>query len=131
MNKDTYLKKLDELNLDKNRYCIFAGGILLMYDIKCETSDLDLVINDQYLMQLQHIYHLTKIKDDKYALNDEVEFIIMDTNLLTVEIVDGYPVYPLKLYKEILIESMRPKDSGKIELIDTYISQKKLGESYE
>ena len=30
MNKNEFIEKLDELNLDKNRYCIISGGVMLL-----------------------------------------------------------------------------------------------------
>ena len=34
MKKDEYLEKLDELGLDKSKYCIIAGGVMLMYGLE-------------------------------------------------------------------------------------------------
>ena len=39
MDKKEYLKKLDSLNLDKNRYCIISGGVMLLYGLK-ETTEI-------------------------------------------------------------------------------------------
>ena len=48
MNKREYLKKLDELNLDKNRYCVISSGIMLLYGLRETTEDIDIKIRPDY-----------------------------------------------------------------------------------
>ena len=54
MTKQEYLAKLDELNLNKSRYCIIAGGVLLMYGLKESTADIDIKIRPDYFKELQN-----------------------------------------------------------------------------
>ena len=42
MNKQEIFKKLDELELDKDKYIVISGASLVVQDILDETSDIDL-----------------------------------------------------------------------------------------
>ncbi len=44
MNKIEYLKKINELNLDKEKYCIISGGVMLLYNLREETEDIDIKV---------------------------------------------------------------------------------------
>ena len=48
MNKKEIFKKLDELDLDKDKYLIIGGAALVCQGIKKETSDIDLSCNEEY-----------------------------------------------------------------------------------
>ncbi len=46
MTKKEFLEKIDSLNLDKKRYCIISGGIMLLYGLKETTEDVDIKIKE-------------------------------------------------------------------------------------
>ena len=56
MDKKEYLKKLDSLNLDKNRYCIISGGVMLLYGLKETTEDIDIKVKPDYFKELKSIF---------------------------------------------------------------------------
>ena len=53
MNKVEYIKKLEALNLDKDRYCIISGGVMLLYGLKEKTEDIDIKIKPDYFEELK------------------------------------------------------------------------------
>ena len=48
MKKQEFLKELDKLNLDKNSYCIIAGGSMLMYGLKEDSADIDIKTTKEF-----------------------------------------------------------------------------------
>ena len=48
MNKKEIFKKLDELELDKDKYIIIGGAALVCLGIKKETNDIDLSCKKNY-----------------------------------------------------------------------------------
>ena len=99
MNKEEFIKKLDSLNLDKSRFCIISGGVMLLYDLKATTEDIDIKVRPDYFEELKEKYEFKKsIKYDYlYELDDKTEVAVLDYNDKDIEIVDGYPVEFLEL----------------------------------
>ena len=107
MNKEEYIKKLDSLNLDKDRYCIISGGVMLLYGLK-ERFNFKKSPKYPYL----------------YEIDDETEVAVLDYNYSDVRMVDGYPVESLELQLKWMLENNRPKDREKIEIIKEYLNNK-------
>lgn len=86
MNKEEYIKKLDALNLDKDRYCIIAGGVMLLYGLKEKTEDIDIKIKPDYFEELKSRFEFKKSPKYSYLyeINDEIEIAVLDYNLSDV-----------------------------------------------
>ena len=127
MNKIDYLKQLNLLNLDKNKYCIYGGGVMLMHGLKAETNDLDLLIDSNYLPELLIKFgsRIVKIRQDKYVLDNTIDFVTDIFNIDQIDIIEGYPVCSLLVYRERLLLFNREKDIGKVAIIDEYMEHKK------
>ena len=123
MNKKEFIKKLDRLNLDKNRYCIISGGVMLLYDLKSATEDIDIKIKPDYFEELKTQYEFKKSPkyDYLYELDDETEVAVLDYDDADIRIVDGYPVESLELQLKWMLEQNRPKDQEKIQIIKNYL----------
>ena len=123
MKKREYLEKLDKLNLDKNKYCIISGGVMLMHDLKMETNDIDIKILPEYFEELKSIYTFNKSSKYSYLyeLGEDVELAVQDFTKDDIDIIDGYPV--LKLEKELdwKIKNNREKDQECIKIIKKYL----------
>lgn len=52
MNKKEILKKLEELDLDKNKYLVIGGAALVCQGIKKETDDIDLSCKEKYYKEI-------------------------------------------------------------------------------
>ena len=123
MNKIEYITKLDSLGLDKNRYCIISGGVMLLYDLKSSTEDIDIKIRPDYFEELKSRYEFKKSPkyDYLYELDDSTEVAVLDYKDEDIRIVDGYLVESLELQLKWMLEQNRPKDQEKIKIIKKYL----------
>ncbi len=126
MNKEEYIKKLDSLNLDKDRYCIISGGVMLLYGLKEKTEDIDIKVKPNYFEELKERFNFKKSPKYPYLyeIDDETEVAVLDYNYSDVRMVDGYPVESLELQLKWMLENNRPKDKEKIEIIKEYLNNK-------
>ena len=126
MNKQEFIKKLDSLNLDKNRYCIISGGVMLLYNLKPTTEDIDIKARPDNFEELKSKYEFKKSPkyDYLYELNDKTEVAVLDYNDDDIIIVDGYPVESLELQLKWMLEQNRPKDQEKIKIIEEFLGKK-------
>ena len=126
MNKKEFTKKLDKLGLDKNRYCIISGGVMLLYNLKPSTEDIDIKIRPNYFEELKSKYNFKKSTkyDYLYELEDKAEVAVLNYSDNDVEIVEGYPVESLELQLKWMLEQNRPKDQEKILIIKNYLGIK-------
>ena len=126
MNREEYKRKLDSLNLDKNRYCIISGGIMLLYGLKDTTEDVDIKVRPDYFEELKERFNVKKSPKYPYLyeLDEETEVAVLDYDDSEVEIVDGYPVMNLELQLNWMIENNRPKDQEKIKIIKEFLKRK-------
>ena len=126
MNKKEFIKKLNSLNLDKNRYCIISGGVMLLYNLKPTTEDIDIKVRPDYFEELKSKYEFKKSPkyDYLYELNDKTEVAVLDYNDDDIIIIDGYPVESLELQLKWMLEQNRPKDQEKIKIIEDYFDKK-------
>ena len=127
MNKEEYLVKLDELNLDKSKYCIISGGAMLMHDLKERTNDIDIKVLPEYFEELKKEYCFTKSPkyDYLYEFGDDIEIAVQHFDPSEVELVDGYPVELLEIELEWKKEHNREKDREAIQVIDNYLKLRK------
>lgn len=123
MNKKEYLEKLDKLNLDKDKYCIISGGVMLMHNLKDKTNDIDIKILPDYFEELKKDYTFNKSPKFSYLyeLEDDVEFAVQDFTKDDVDIIDGYQVLKLEIELGWKIEHKREKDEESIEIIKKYL----------
>lgn len=128
MHKQELIEKLDALKLDKDKYCIISGGVLLLYGIKDTTNDIDIKIKPSYFDELKGRFNFKKSPkieyEDLYEIDDEIEVVVKDYNDEDVHIVDGYPVESLKLTLKWWVDHNRPKDQEKIKLVKEYLNNK-------
>jgi hypothetical protein len=126
MNKKEFIKKLDSLNLDKNRYCIISGGVMLLYNLKPTTEDIDIKVRPDYFEELKSKYVFKKSTkyDYLYELNDKTEVAVLDYDNNDIRTVDGYPVESLELQLKWMLEQNRLKDKEKIKIIEDYLGKK-------
>ncbi|MBR5669960.1 hypothetical protein IKX12_02670 [Candidatus Saccharibacteria bacterium] len=126
MDKRTFLAKLDSLGLDKNRYCIIAGGSMLIRGLKNTTDDIDIEIRPDYFEELEERFTFKKSPKYPYlySLSDNVEVAVLEYDQEDVEIVDGYPTESLEHFLTWILENKRPKDKEKIAIIRNYLRTK-------
>lgn len=125
MDKKEYLKKLDSLNLDKNKYCIISGGVMLLYGLKETTEDIDIKVKLDYFEELKSTYKFKKSNKYQYLyeLDESTEIAVLDYEKSDVRFVDGYPVESLELQLKWMLDNNRPKDKEKIKIIKRYLKK--------
>lgn len=128
MNKQEYLQKLDELALDKNKYCIISGGVMLMLGLRDKTSDIDIKVTPDYFEELKSRFNFKKSPKFSYLyeLSDEVEVAVQDFTKESIEFVDGYPINKIENELAWKIKNNREKDKPDIERIKKYLRRREL-----
>lgn len=126
MKKEEFLRKLDELNLDKNKYCIISGGVMLLYDLKDTTNDIDLRMSLDYFEELKKRFSFKKSSKYPYLfeLGEDIEIAVKDFDKSVIRMVDGYPVESLEQQLDWMIKNKREKDKEKIIIIQNYLKSK-------
>ena len=125
MKKKEYLNKLDELSLDKDKYCIIAGGVMLMHGLKDDTDDVDVRELPSYFEELKSRFEFKKSSKYSYLyeLGDNIEVAVVDFDKNDIDYIDGYPVLSLELELAWKIENNRDKDREAIRKIKEYLER--------
>lgn len=126
MNREEFLTRLDSLNLDKQRYCILSGGVMLLYGLRDTTADIDIKVRPDYFEELKTKFTLSKSPKypNLYELGDDVEVAVRDYDDKDVRVVLDHPVESLELTLQWMLEHNRPKDQEKIKIIENYLKEK-------
>lgn len=126
IKREEYIRKISLLDLHNIDYCVYGSGIMLFYHLLEEAADIDILVLPSSLSEMKKRYDLLPNEkyNDIYKYNKDFEFIFKDFNKTDFNIIDGYPVYSLELYKKNLIKWNREKDIEKIKIIDDYLGNK-------
>ena len=127
MNKLEFIEKLDSLNLDKNRYCVIAGGMMLLRGLRKETADIDIKIRPDYFDELKTRFDFKKSPKYPYLYNisDDIEVAVLDYDDDDTEIVDGRRTESPEMLLKWMLKHNRPKDQEKIRILQSFIDSKK------
>lgn len=123
MDKQGILNCLSKLPYNRNEYWIITGGAMVLYDIREQTTDIDLGCSKQLADQLEAEGFLFKRTDDgkrwfKYGDNIDIfEEWLADTT----ETVCGFNVVSIKGLIEMKQKLGRDKDKKDIELIEAFL----------
>lgn len=125
MKKNEFLNKLDELSLDKDKYCIIAGGVMLMHELKEDTDDIDVRVLPSYFEELKSRFEFRKSSKYSYLyeLGDNIEVAVVDFDKNDIDYIDDYPVLSLELELAWKIENNRDKDREAIRKIKEYLER--------
>ena len=123
MNREEFLARLDSLNLDKQRYCVLSGGVMLLYGLRETTADIDIKVRPDYFEELKTKFTFSKSPKypDLYELGDDVEVAVRDYDDKDVRVVLDHPVESLELTLQWMLEHNRPKDQEIIKIIQNYL----------
>ena len=120
MNKEEILKKLEELELDKEKYIIISGASLVLQEIIETTSDIDLSCSDSYYEKVDWDKKIGNLgKEIKY--NDVFEIsnnLYDEENIVEV---NGYKLMNLELCLELKKKMNNSKNKKIIEKLDLYL----------
>ena len=113
MNKETIIKKINLLKLDKNDFYVLGSASLVLRGIIDTARDIDLAItNEAYLKNKNNLIYLGVNHNSKwYKINEEIECCVED--LLDEKVDFGEPFNLINLeyyYNNFIKESNREKD---------------------
>ncbi len=123
MKKIDVLKKLSELNFDKNEYWVSAGGSLLLHGLREETGDLDLgcttKLADQ-LVEMGYPYILTADGRRNFSICEGVD--VSEGWLYDkVEFIDDIPVVSLLGVYQLKKALNREKDQKDLKVLEAIL----------
>lgn len=127
MNKETIIKKINLLNLDKNDFYVLGSASLVLRGIIDTARDIDLAItNEAYLKNKNNLIYLGVNHNSKwYKINEEIECCVED--LLDEKVDSGEPFNLINLeyyYNNFIKESNREKDKFKKTLLEKILFNK-------
>ena len=120
MTKEEIFKKLDKLELDKNKYIVISGASLVVQDIINETDDIDLTCSTDYYNKISWN---KKIGSFEKEIKQKDVFEVSD-NLYddkNVIIINGYKFMNLEKCYDIKKMLNRKKDKKTIEILDQHL----------
>ena len=119
MNKEEYVKALEELNLPKSEFIILSGGSLVMRGLRDKTADLDLCFSKKLAEEID-LYSAPV--DEKGFYNPFENCQAMDGfREVEFDLVDGYQCESLKSVLAFKEKAHRPKDLKDIERIKDFL----------
>lgn len=127
MNKETIIKKINLLNLDKNDFYVLGSASLVLRGIIDTAHDIDLAItNKAYLKNKDNLIFLGVSHNSKwYKINEEIECCVED--LLDEKVDSSEPFNLINLeyyYNNFIKESNREKDKSKKILLEKILFNK-------
>jgi len=127
VNKETIIKKINLLNLDKNDFYVLGSASLVLRGIIDIAHDIDLAItNKAYLKNKDNLIYLGANHNSKwYKINEEIECCVED--LLDEKVDSGEPFNLINLeyyYNNFIKESNREKDKLKKTLLEKILFNK-------
>lgn len=126
MNKQKIIEILKQLPFSKEDYWLVTGAALVLYNIREETSDIDIGCTTDLINKLINQGYEYKI------LNDNTKYIKYNQNIEIYEnwlfdkviYIDEIPVISIKGLIEMKTKLGRPKDLEDIKLINNYLKNK-------
>ena len=126
MNKDEVIKRLQELNYPLNEYWLVAGGAMVLYGLRDNTSDIDLGCTKALADKLENDGFATSILEDgtrRISVAEDIE-IFEEWLFDQTEIREGIPTISLKGLLEMKKSLGREKDQRDIRLIEKALQTK-------
>ena len=123
MNRNELLRRLDELNYDKNEYWLVAGGAMVFYGFRDETGDIDLGCTKKMADELEAAgCPVKRLADGTRKLSPAPDVEIFEDWIVgQPEKHDGVPVVSVKGLIEMKRALGREKDLRDIRLIEERI----------
>ncbi len=122
MDKKEVLKKLKELEINKDEYIIISGASLVLHDLIDVTKDIDLSCSKEVYDKISWPTKLGYLgKEIKYYDCFEISNNLYDPN--NIDIIDDYKTMHLEKCLEVKRLFNRPKDKKIINKLDLLLGQ--------
>ncbi|MBQ7202169.1 hypothetical protein IJS18_02165 [Candidatus Saccharibacteria bacterium] len=119
MNKEEYIKALEELNLPKSEFIILSGGSLVMRGLRDKTADLDLCFSKKLAEEID--LYSAPVDDKGFYTPFENCQVMDEFERIEFDEVDGYQCESLKSILAFKEKARRPKDFKDIERIKEFL----------
>lgn len=123
MDKYTLMRRIIQLNLPADSYCVLAGGAMLFYGLREETRDIDLHVTPEGLAHLESRFSLTVLDETTrhYALGDDIELYVTPPDGVVSELREGIAVQSAREILALKRRLNRPKDREDIAALEDYL----------
>lgn len=122
MNRETILKKLKELDLDRNEYIIISGASLVVHGLLDKTGDIDLSCSQEYYDSLDWELKVGLFDSEiKYYKDFEIgpNFNWLDD----IDIIEGFRFMGLKNCLKLKLIENKEKDKEIIKKLEKLLNK--------
>ena len=122
MNRETILKKLKELDLDRNEYIIISGASLVVHGLLDKTGDIDLSCSQEYYDSLDWKLKVGLFDSEiKYYKDFEIgpNFNWLDD----IDIIEGFRFMGLKNCLKLKLIENKAKDKEIIKKLKSILNK--------
>lgn len=123
MDRNEFIRRLENYGFPKSEYMIMSGGSMLMRGLRESTSDFDLCISEK-LAETLDLEHCPLNEKGYYAPFEDME-VSVNLGERPFDIVDGFQCETLESVLAFKKSLMRPKDIKDIEIIENYLKSLK------
>ena len=123
MNKEELIKFIESLGIDSEEFIILSSSSLVMRDLFESAGDLDIAVTKKGLDQLKEKFNVVNTHDDWYQVNERCECVLDDDLESKREKVGNYYLQDLNYYRNFLVNSDRPKDKIRLEIVDKALNK--------
>lgn len=98
MTKQEYMQKLASLGLDREKFCVVAGGAMVLHGLREQTDDIDIKVLPEYFEEIRGDFEVEKSPkyENLYELGDKVEVMVGDFAKTDVVEIEGFSVNTLE-----------------------------------
>ena len=126
MNRQELLERIDGLGLPKFQYIVLAGGSMVLHELRDETNDLDLCVNENVAKQLD-LFGKSPNERGYYELGDGIDVMVGLEKIAPEvrEFSNGRKIMCQTLDDILKFKKARndPKDEADIRLLEDAIEQ--------
>lgn len=123
MNKQEYIEKLQSFNFDPERFCIIAGGILLMRGLRETTDDIDIKMSPDYFAEIRTKSPVKKSPKYDYLWEiEDIEVAVQELDPEKIRHVDGFQAESLQSQLDWYKANGRAKDANIIKKLEQHLA---------
>ena len=123
MSKEEVIKLIESLGIDNEEFMILSSSSLVMRDLFESAGDLDIAVTKKGLEQLKAKFDVVNTHDDWYQVNERCECVLDDHLEDKREKVGNYYLQDLEYYRNFLVNSSRPKDKIRLEIVNKALNK--------
>ena len=123
MKKEELIKLIESLGIDSEEFMVLSSSSLVMRGLFEDAGDLDIAVTKKGLEQLKEKFNVINTHGDWYQVNERCECVLDDTIENQREKVGNYYLQDLRCYRDFLVNSDRPKDKIRLEIVDKALNK--------